>query len=85
MTAYISSVQTSPYPPECWETALWLVTEGCIMMSDRMLISILSVSVEPLMMLYTPVSDVCLHEVKCLCLSVISLGAWPDLDWVSFP
>ena len=32
---------------ERWETALGLVTEGCIVVSDHMLISILSMSVEP--------------------------------------
>ena len=33
---------------ECPETALGLVTEGCIVVADRMLISILSMLVEPL-------------------------------------
>ena len=35
---------------ECWKTALRLVTEGCIVVSDLNLISILFVSVEPLEM-----------------------------------
>ena len=37
---------------ECWETVLGLVTEFCVVLSDHMLISILSVSVEPLEMLH---------------------------------
>ena len=37
---------------ECWETVLGFVTEGCIVVSDRMLISILSMLVEPLKMSY---------------------------------
>ena len=93
---------------ECWETALGLVTEGCIVVYDHMLISILSVSFEPLAMssaldalapwagdlkaedLPSPLNLV--HVFKKVniswiqfCLSVISLGVWPDLDWVSFP
>ena len=36
---------------ECWETTLGLAIDGCSVMSDRMLISILSLSVEPLEML----------------------------------
>ena len=35
---------------ECLETALGLVTEDCIVVSDHMLISILSVLVEPMEM-----------------------------------
>ena len=35
---------------ECWETALALVTDDCIVVSDRMLIYILSMSVELLEM-----------------------------------
>ena len=42
---------------ECPETVLGLVTEGCIVVSDCMLISILSVSVEPLEMLCAEAAD----------------------------
>ena len=42
---------------EHWETALWLETEGCIVVSDHMWISILSVSVEPLEMLCAEAGD----------------------------
>ena len=42
---------------ECSETALRLVTEGCIVVSDHMLISILSMSLEPLEMLCAEAAD----------------------------
>ena len=35
---------------ECWETTLELATEGCSVVSHRILISILYMSVEPLEM-----------------------------------
>ena len=41
-----------------WETALGLVTEHCIVVSDCMLISILSVSVESLELLCAEAADV---------------------------
>ena len=47
----------------CWwtkellETVLGLVTEGCIVVSDHMLISILSMLVEPLEMLCAEAAD----------------------------
>ena len=40
-----------------WETALGLVTEGCIVVPDRMLISMQSMSVEPLEMLCVEAVD----------------------------
>ena len=59
---------------EHWETAQGLVTEGCIVVSDCMLISIISVSVERLEMSCAEegdalapqplVSEVCLQEIK---------------------
>ena len=42
---------------ECWETVLGLVTEGCIVVSDHMLFSILTLSVEALEMLCAEAAD----------------------------
>ena len=42
---------------ERWETALGLVAKNCIVVSNRMLISILSMSVEPLEMLCAEAAD----------------------------
>ena len=42
---------------EYWETALELLTEGCIMLADRMLISILFGLVEPLEILCAEAVD----------------------------
>ena len=42
---------------EHWHTVLGLVTVGCIVVSDRMLISIVSVSVGPLEMLCAVAPD----------------------------
>ena len=42
---------------ELWETGLGLVTEGCIVVSDRMLIPILSMSIEPLEMSCAEAAD----------------------------
>ena len=65
---------------EAAKTALWLVTEGCIVVSDRMLIFILFLSVEPLEMLCAAVvnalapwtrvlrPDDLLHRWRLLCI-----------------
>ena len=42
---------------ENWETVLGLVTEGCIVVSDCMVISILSMLVEPLEILWAEGAD----------------------------
>ena len=46
-----------------WETVLELVTEGCIVVSDSMLISILSMLVEPLEMLCAEAADALAPQV----------------------
>ena len=74
---------------ECWETAMGLVTNSSFVMSDCMLISILSMPVEPVlrqwmhwllrletsgMQIYrVPESDVCLQEVKFILNPVLPL------------
>ena len=95
---------------ERWENTLGLSIDGCCVVSDCKLISILSSSVEPLEMslaetvvalgpwegdlkadnLMSPFLLMCVFKKLNLsriqfCLSVISLGAWPDLDWMRFP
>ena len=42
---------------ECWETALGLVSEGCVVVSDHILISIPSMLVECLQMLCAETAD----------------------------
>ena len=60
--------------------------DGWCVVSEQMLVSILTVSIESCEMSLS--SDVGLHEIKYIMnpvLPVILLGAWPELDWVSFP
>ena len=51
---------------ECLETALGLETEGCIVVSDCMLISILSVSVKVLEMLCVEAVDALAPQARDL-------------------
>ena len=66
MTAWFSSVQTGPWPAGQLKNAkncAGLVTEGCIVVSDCMLISILSMSAEPLEMSSTEAADALAPQV----------------------
>ena len=49
-----------------WETTLEFVTEGCIVVSDRILISILSMSVEPLEMSCAELVDALAPQMRDL-------------------
>ena len=51
---------------ERWETTLELETDGCIVVSDGMLISIQSASVEPLEMLCAEAIDALAHCTRDL-------------------
>ena len=68
---------------ECPETALGLVIEGCIVVSDRMLFSTLSVLVEALEMLCAKAADLKPEDLPSpLCLMCIFKKL--HLSWIHF-